>query len=242
MARDLEQRSHEWKAHIPKDSEVAHKRAAVFRENLSEAHNALGALYQFQRKLQSAAAQYAQALLANTRHCPARHNLAVLYREHGSELRCISPHACDPFKLLRQNTIDCADFEPSWLYLARTSLEQGLQADAKQAYRRVLELAPDNAEALSGMGAVLETEGDLRAAAEHYQAALNAYEKRLGVARPLAPASAYIALARTLEAQHSGNTCDLYVRAAAAMRLMPHTREEQRFVKKKVSLCASSGR
>src|SRR5439155_13618211 len=62
--------------------------------------------------------------------------------------------------------------DPADWYERGCDLEESSPGDARDAYRRALELEPDHADAHVNLGRLLHETGDARAAAEHYRKAI----------------------------------------------------------------------
>jgi tetratricopeptide (TPR) repeat protein len=112
-----------------------------------EAYNALASLYVQKRNLEQAEKYYALALQRDSRHAPARHNLALLYLARTQRNKAED--------LLAGNT----GFPPSRLKLAEILLAKGQADEARRLYEQALTDGPDNIEARTGMSTALQSLG-----------------------------------------------------------------------------------
>lgn len=96
----------------------------------------------------------------------------VLFDFEVSELaRKVAPLARRAFRQARQDS--AAHTADGWYELG-CQLESSSAADASEAYRRALELAPDHAPANVNLGRLLHEQGDAAGAEGHYRRALEA--------------------------------------------------------------------
>ena len=85
----------------------------------------------------------------------------------GDSLR-LAGHTQDAIAVLQSTASKNPRFAQPWLSLAAVLVAQNKIADAAAAYRRVLEIAPDQIEALRGLGDLALIKGDAEDAGRHY--------------------------------------------------------------------------
>ncbi len=239
METDLQHRAGDWATLLPKASHLAALRVQAFRRNRAEILNAMGALAETRKKWTEAEESYREALDLNPQNCAARQNLAMLARHNGAKLR----RPADSAALTEENTRECPAFKPSWMLLASIAKERGDADRARDAYRHVLRLSDQDVDALTGLGSLEEKAGNTNEAAALFARALRAYESRPGETSASAPLAVYLAVARTQEKLGKPAVCDFYGRARTALRVMPHSREEERDVRERMrQACSQPGR
>jgi tetratricopeptide (TPR) repeat protein len=162
-----------------KDAEKSYRQAMRVAPNSAEAYNALGTLKASQNKRAEAEQLYRDALQRNTGLLPARHNLAVLLADQPVRRN-------EAITLLRENV----QRDPSFLASQLTLAETLTGADAIQAYRQVLTLAPNYTAARLALAKLLLASGDAAGAADQAQQALQANRENFAAYEQLGDARA----------------------------------------------------
>jgi tetratricopeptide (TPR) repeat protein len=239
-----ERRADEWtKSGNAADAKWAVDTKAVLERNRAEVYNALGALWEQRRNRDRAIGMYEKALDLNRHLVPARHNLAMLYRElartgGSGQLR----RAMD---LWQENVQSDPEFQPSAIALAETHLQNGNPTEARHYFELALCAGPENVQARLGLARALLALGDSHAAVARAREALDQQlrERANGNQRntPLASSSVYRTLAEILEFQGlQADACKNYRTAQRALGRR-EDRETRTQITRKVRKCRAAG-
>jgi tetratricopeptide (TPR) repeat protein len=148
----LESRGREWAVQLPSDSQLAFRRADVFRRNKAEVINALGTLAEGRGDLRGAQGYYLAARQQNHGLWPATYNLAKL-KQHiaeNADKRAVSSEAMAFLRECEQVTKDIQ----TRLLLAQLYVRRGNNDEAGRLWLAVHDQTPDNVEALTGLAQV----------------------------------------------------------------------------------------
>ena len=136
-----------------KDAETAYLKAEMLAPNSAEPYNALGTLKASEGKRADAEKLYQQALKADPKLLPARHNLALLLEDQPDR-------RAEAIQLWRQNLDQSPDYLPSRLSLAGALATSGDNAAAIEEYRKVLASKPEYVAAHNALADLLAKTGD----------------------------------------------------------------------------------
>jgi tetratricopeptide (TPR) repeat protein len=145
-----------------KDAEASYLKAEMLSPNSAEPYNALGTLKASEGKRADAEKLYQQALKADPKLLPARHNLALLLADQPGR----RPEA---IQLWRENLAQSPDYLPSRLSLAGALADGGDNAAAIEEYRHVLAVKPEYVAAHNALADLLAKTGDRDGAIEQLQ-------------------------------------------------------------------------
>jgi tetratricopeptide (TPR) repeat protein len=148
----LDTRGREWAVQLPSDSELARRRAAVFRRNKAEVLNALGTLVEGQGDSPGALGYYRAAQAQNRALWPASYNLAKLTQRIAEKANKTAVSS-EAITLLQECTQVTKDIHPR-LLLAQLDLRTGHSEEARKQWLAVHEETPGNVEALTGLAQV----------------------------------------------------------------------------------------
>lgn len=160
----------------PDPAEQAARRAVAERPRLAEAHEALGAALLAQGRTAEAAASFETAAGLSSEEPRFRHQLAVAYLAQAREElgRGRTGEALEAFGKAMAAEPDGADVVSE---VAEGYFRLGRRLEAREVYRRLLRLRPEDVAAHNNLAVVLYREGDLEGARRHAREA-----RRLGLA------------------------------------------------------------
>jgi Tfp pilus assembly protein PilF len=208
-------RSTEWARELPRDGDLAKRRANAAAKATAVVQNALGSLTESERNPPAAAAHYEEAIRIDPSLCAARHNLALLKQKWPRKRW--SGDSATPVELYRENLSRCPSFWPSLLQLAIIDLSGGDVPKAKSELQTVLSQVPDNRDARKRLAAVLVRQNEIPAAIALLTAAIDE-EVRQNGSRGSADPALYELLGDAYTAANDPRACEAFRSALAAAR------------------------
>jgi tetratricopeptide (TPR) repeat protein len=153
--------------HYWHDTESFWMRTLALTENNYVAHDSLGDFFARQGRTEEAAAQFRVALVIRPDDLPANLNLGTY--EHGrGNLRA----AIERYEMVARYAADTSLRATAYGNLGSAYRQLGDSARAKQNYEAALQLDPEHAMAMVGLGLIAERNGDLHESVRQYSRAM----------------------------------------------------------------------
>jgi tetratricopeptide (TPR) repeat protein len=215
QAAIYDMRGREWAGDLPREGDVARRRAVAAGKTTAVVQNALGSLLESERNPREAAAHYEEAMRIDPSLCVARHNLALLKQKWPRKKFSDTATAAD---LYRDNAGRCPAFWPSILQLAKIDLAQGDLSRAGTELHTVLSLAPSNREAKKTLAAVSIGQNDAAGAIALLTAVISEDVRQSTSNRGLADPALYELLGDAYTVAKDSRACEAYRSALAATK------------------------
>lgn len=159
----LEDRARQWRSTSPRNSEMAARRAVIFRKNKAEVFNAWATLLEARGDWKGAAKLYESARGLNPQLWPVLYNEAKLDQKlaERSDRNAVSSQAIS----LLETSLPAQPGTPARLLLGELYRKSGEMVKARVQLREVFEKEPDNTEAAIELAALDRKIGDPSTAA-----------------------------------------------------------------------------